>query len=82
MKEWDPIGVDGIPEAADEYDRYAGEVGEMLRQGVDAPSVAEHLRRVREEYIGLGPDDDYLQRERRIAEQLVEWYAAEMAGLA
>lgn len=24
MRDWDPIGVHGIPEAADEYDMYIG----------------------------------------------------------
>ena len=31
MEEWDPIGVKGIPEAADEYDSYRGAVAGMLR---------------------------------------------------
>ena len=26
MREWDPIGVAGIPQAADEYDTYVGKV--------------------------------------------------------
>jgi hypothetical protein len=26
MREWDPIGVAGSPEAADEYDSYVGKV--------------------------------------------------------
>ena len=30
MREWDPIGVADIPEAADEYDSYVGEVYVML----------------------------------------------------
>jgi hypothetical protein len=30
MREWDPIGVSGVPEAADEYDRYVGTVYVML----------------------------------------------------
>jgi len=30
MREWDPIGVSDIPEAADEYDSYIGEVYGLL----------------------------------------------------
>ena len=30
MREWDPIGVSGIPEAADEYDSYLGTIYLML----------------------------------------------------
>jgi hypothetical protein len=30
MEHWDPIGVAGIPEAADEYDGYIGDFYEMI----------------------------------------------------
>jgi hypothetical protein len=32
MRSWDPIGVSGWPDAADEYDSYMGDVATMLRE--------------------------------------------------
>jgi hypothetical protein len=32
----DPIVVDGIPEASDEYDSYLGSLTKKLREGTDA----------------------------------------------
>jgi hypothetical protein len=79
MEEWDPIGVSGIPEAADEYDTYVGAVGELLHQGASAEKIEAYLREVREERMGLtrSPAED---AERPIATRLVEWYRDEMAA--
>lgn len=33
MEEWDPIGVRGVPEAADEYDSYLPQIGSRLHDG-------------------------------------------------
>jgi len=55
MDEWDPIGVAGIPEAADEYDSYMGVVGRKLREGATADQIAAYLTDISEEYMGLGP---------------------------
>lgn len=63
LEEWDPIGVSGIPEAADEYDRYAFQLYAML-QAPTRPSVQEigaYLGRVQTEWIGLDltPDKNH-----------------------
>jgi hypothetical protein len=55
LREWDPIGVDGIPEAADEYDRYAFELYVKL-QSPTCPSIHEieaYLNWVQTERMGL-----------------------------
>lgn len=50
------IGVRDEPEAQDEYDDYVpGHLG-LLRKGVDADVIAEHLRRIEIEEMGLPPD--------------------------
>ena len=54
MQEWDPIGVDGIPEPADEYDTYVGAVGRMLREGATDEELARYLVDIRENRMGLG----------------------------
>jgi len=79
MDEWDPIGVRGIPEAADEYDVYVGVVGRMLHEGATADGIEAYLRGIREDYMGLGPSKNGEVRDREVAHRLLEWYVQEMA---
>ena len=53
---WDPIGVRGNAAAADEYDRYAGSVLELLNRGASDEEVANYLTKVEVEWIGLTPN--------------------------
>src|ERR1700722_5633925 len=46
MKYWDPIGVNGIPEASDEYDSYLGPLAKKLHEGADANKISEYLSEV------------------------------------
>jgi hypothetical protein len=53
LNEWDPIGVAGIPEAADEYDSYAFQVFTSLHSGATAESINKYLRSLEIEHMGL-----------------------------
>ena len=53
LNEWDPIGVAGISEAADEYDAYAFQVFTSLHSGATAASIKEYLDWVESERMGL-----------------------------
>jgi hypothetical protein len=53
LNEWDPIGVAGKPAAADEYDSYAFRVFTWLHSGATAESIAEYLRSLETEHMGL-----------------------------
>ena len=53
LNEWDPIGVAGTPEAADEYDSYAFQVFTSLHSGATAESINEYLRSLETEHMGL-----------------------------
>ena len=54
LHEWDPIGVSGIPEAADEYDNYADVVANMLlTQSPSAEDIHRYLYEVATEHMGL-----------------------------
>ena len=53
MNEWDPIGVRDIPEAADEYDSYLGDVYRLVVQSASASKIAEYLRYVEVEQMGM-----------------------------
>jgi hypothetical protein len=46
MSKWDPIGVNDVPEAANEYDSYIGGVYELLESGASEESIRAHLRTI------------------------------------
>jgi hypothetical protein len=77
MDEWDPIGVAGIPEAADEYDSYVGRVGLLLHEGAESNEISAYLRGVREGRMGFDPSTNWRERDHVVAARLVEWYHAE-----
>ncbi len=56
LTEWDPVGVKGEPMAECEYGSYAGTVASMLAKGSTEDAVADYLRRVEAERLGIGPD--------------------------
>lgn len=53
MDEWDPIGVNHIPEAADEYDSYISGVHAMLIRHEPEHKILDHLWNVETENMGL-----------------------------
>jgi hypothetical protein len=53
MEEWDPIGVKDMPEAEDEYDSYIGGMFELLERKAPGHELAEYLRRIEIDRIGL-----------------------------
>jgi hypothetical protein len=67
MEHWDPIGVSGIPEAADEYDTYVGYVVGALRNGRSIVEIENHMRWVASEHMRLGPlQTDYTDLMKRL----------------
>ena len=46
MSKWDPIGVNDVPEAADEYDSYIGGVFDLLERGASEESIRAYLRNI------------------------------------
>jgi len=46
LAEWDPIGINDVPEAADEYDSYIGCVYDLLGQGAAEESIRDYLRQI------------------------------------
>ena len=53
MSTWDPIGVRDEPQAADEYDRYIGDVCDLLKRGEAHRDIYEYLLWVETERMGL-----------------------------
>jgi hypothetical protein len=56
LREWDPIGVQDFPGAADEYDTYAFQIHAMMHAATPASAheIAVYLGRVQSEQMALG----------------------------
>ena len=80
MEEWDPIGVSGIPEAADEYDSYLGHVASRLREDAPADEIAAFLTEVEEVRMGFGPSPAARSRNEALAARLKIWHARAMTA--
>ncbi len=58
VKHWDPIGINDEPACWDEYDSYIGGVLKLLVENGSDKDLAEYLRRIARERMGLAPDED------------------------
>jgi hypothetical protein len=56
IETWDPLGVNGAPGAASEYDQQVMVVVEMLEARGEMAEIAEFLQRSEEELIGQDAD--------------------------
>ena len=52
-RDWDPIGINDISDADDEYDSYVGSVCSLLLSGADSDTIRQHLSKIETDYIGL-----------------------------
>ncbi len=72
LRDWDPIGVSGIPEATDEYDAYADAVYFMLMdERATASDIAAYLLAVATEHMGLTDRGQLAATSDRVAKLLV-----------
>jgi hypothetical protein len=53
MDEWDPIGINDVPEAADEYDRYLGGIYGLIQRDAPEHQISEHLRGLETDEMGM-----------------------------
>jgi hypothetical protein len=73
MDSWDPIGVRDVPEAQDEYDRYAGEVYVMLMdQRATEQAIASYLFDISVNHLCLSDRPRLTERSARTAALLIE----------
>ena len=59
-EDWDPIGVNGCPEADGEYDSYVGGVCSLLLSGADAYKLRQHLAQIETVAMGLSSPCSHL----------------------
>jgi hypothetical protein len=72
MRDWDPIGVAGISEAADEYDRYADWAYVMLMdERATAEAIAAYLFEIATRHMGLSHIAHLAESSNRVAKTLV-----------
>lgn len=68
LREWDPIGVAGIPEAADEYDSYISQVHGLLLRQKPLHELIDFLWWAETEHMGLAGNR---RRTEQVAERLL-----------
>jgi hypothetical protein len=59
LKDWDPIGVPGLPE--DEYDNYIPAIYGMLVRGTSEQEIVGYLWRIESEWMELAPNRSDLE---------------------
>lgn len=53
LNDWDPIGIRDEPNAQDEYDRYLGDIYELLMRRAPDSEIAHYLHWVAHERMGF-----------------------------
>lgn len=53
LKEWDPIGIQDIPEAQDEYDSYISSIYKLIKSSKTESELFEYLWWIETEHMGL-----------------------------
>jgi len=71
LMEWDPIGVPGVPEAADEYDCMISPLLHYLFECAENGELGDWICQKRSAHFGLGSDD---VRDSQLAERLTAWW--------
>ena len=72
LQDWDPIGINHVPEAGQEYDRYADKAYVMLMDDrATADTIAEYLYQIAAEYMGLGHQQRLAEISKNVAATLV-----------
>lgn len=71
LMDWDPIGLEDVPEAQDEYDGHVGRVHSLLLSGPSEREVVEWLARVERESMGLPVSPERLRRIAEAAQKLL-----------
>lgn len=72
LRDWDPIGVQDVPEASDEYDTYADKAYVMLMdERATAEVLADYLYYIAAEHMGLGHSPQGKELAKEVALALV-----------
>jgi hypothetical protein len=72
LMDWDPIGVAGVPEAADEYDCMIGPLMHLLHDGAGQAEVQQWITNEVTEHFGMKSDP---RGEAQLADTLIDWWS-------
>jgi hypothetical protein len=72
LMDWDPIGVFGVPEAADEYDCMISPLMHQLHDGIKERVIRRWIVSEVENHFGMRSDS---RREAQLAAAVVKWWA-------
>jgi len=62
LRDWDPIGINDVPEANDEYGAYVGGVYRLLASHCSADQLIDHLFAIETQAIGMSvPEREHLR---------------------
>jgi hypothetical protein len=56
LRDWDPVHVQDVPDAQDEYDSYIAGVYRLLAGGASESEIAAHLASIERESMGISTD--------------------------
>jgi len=59
LKEWDPIGIQNIPEAQDEYNDYISPICELVISGKSEHEIFNYLWWIETEHMGLSGGEQH-----------------------
>jgi len=74
--EWDPIGVAGVPEAADEYDCMISPLMHLLHNGSSQRVIRRWITKEVTGHFGMRSDR---RSESQLAANLIEWWSSRTA---
>ncbi len=75
LSKWDPIGIQDIPEAQDEYDSYVFDVYKLIKSKKTESELFDYLWRMETEHMGLSGNKKHTQT---IAHKLFKLSAADI----
>ena len=65
---WDPIGIQDVPQAQDEYDAYLPPLARMIIDGASVAEISHYLLQVEADMLNRKGNPE---RARRVAERLL-----------
>ncbi len=78
LQEWDPIGVNGVPEAEDEYNSYLPVVFSKAMNNESTEAIAEYLGKIETERMSLNGN---MQKNKEISLKIINKKKSTIGGL-
>ncbi len=70
---WDPIGVNHVPEAWNEYTGYVAEISSIAWSGATSVEIAKNLSGIEKEKMNFNVSGDTFEHDMDTAELILHW---------